>query len=345
MLNYFTEVFMKTIDYHNNRLATVAFVVIALAGIKASSSIIIPFIFSLFLAVITMPIVNVFKRLKIPNGFSVVLSLLFVLSFMIVVGQFFYTSLKTLISNSKEYYEMFIVTLNTLPHIDLFSNYGLSFDVLKEQISAQKLMNFGVDVLGVLSSMTASTLLVFIITAFMLLEVDAIKSKVQKFSLKNTELPDKILSFTSSVRKYLLIKTLISLATGLIIGFGLYIMGVPHFILFAVIAFFLNFIPTIGSAVAAIPAIAIAFIVLGPTYALITAAFYGVVNIMIGSIIEPRFMGENLGLSTLAVFLSLVFFGYILGTSGMLMAIPLTMIIKIAADKSDRWNWLSEVLR
>lgn len=150
--------------------------------------------------------------------------------------------------------------------------------------------------------------------------------------------------FLQSVNQYMVIKTLVSLATGIIVGVGLTIIGVDYAMLWAVIAFLFNYIPNIGSIIAAIPAVLLAFIQLGPAAAGGTALLYVGANMVMGNMIEPKFMGRGLGLSTLVVFLSLIFWGWLLGSVGMLLSVPLTMVVKIALESSKSGNWLAILL-
>jgi predicted PurR-regulated permease PerM len=105
-----------------------------------------------------------------------------------------------------------------------------------------------------------------------------------------------------------------------------------------------NFVPNIGSIIAAVPAVLMALIQLGPFSAMLTAVGYVVANTVMGNIIEPRYMGKGLGLSTLVVFLSLVFWGWVLGPVGMLLSVPLTMLLKIALESSTETQWLAILL-
>jgi predicted PurR-regulated permease PerM len=109
-------------------------------------------------------------------------------------------------------------------------------------------------------------------------------------------------------------------------------------------AFFLNYVPNIGSIIAAVPAVLLALVQLGLGSALLVAAGYLVINIVIGSLLEPRFMGKGLGLSTLVVFLSLVFWGWVLGPVGMLLSVPLTITVKLALDSKQETRWLGVLL-
>jgi predicted PurR-regulated permease PerM len=126
------------------------------------------------------------------------------------------------------------------------------------------------------------------------------------------------------------IKANTSLLTGLLVWLWLSFIGVDFAAMWATLAFLLNFVPTIGSIIAAVPAVLLALVQLGLKEALLAMLGYMAINILIGNAVEPRVMGRGLGLSTLVVFLSLVFWGYILGSAGMFLSVPLTMALKIA---------------
>jgi len=136
----------------------------------------------------------------------------------------------------------------------------------------------------------------------------------------------------------------IRLSTGIAIGIWLWLLEIDYALLWALLAFLLNYVPNIGSIIAAIPAVLLALIQFGMGASLITALGYAVVNLVIGSFIEPKFMGRGLGLSTLVVFLSLVFWGWVLGPIGMLLSVPLTMILKIALQSNDDTRWIAIIL-
>ena len=145
--------------------------------------------------------------------------------------------------------------------------------------------------------------------------------------------------FLRSVYRYLVIKTAASTATGLVVGVGLTFMGVDFAVLWGIVAGLLNFIPTIGSIIAAIPAVLIALMGIGIVEGLLVLGLFVAVNAIIGSIIEPRLMGRSLGLSPLVVLISLLIWGYVFGPIGMLLAVPLTMIAKLALDSSPQTRW------
>jgi predicted PurR-regulated permease PerM len=125
---------------------------------------------------------------------------------------------------------------------------------------------------------------------------------------------------------------------------ALAIIGVDYPILWGLLAFLLNFIPTFGSILAAVPPVLLAVVQLGVGEAFFIAIFYVLVNVIVGSVLEPRFMGKGLDLSSLVVFLSLVFWGWILGPVGMLLSVPLTIMVKIALENSEDTRWIGVML-
>ena len=185
------------------------------------------------------------------------------------------------------------------------------------------------DLLAQLGNILTKGFLVYLTTIFILLEASILPGKIKAAMKNNAETFDSLSGIANDVKKYLAMKTAISLVTGVLIMVWLTILGVKYPIVWGLIAFLLNFVPSIGSIIAAIPACILAFLQLGPGTAALTALGYLIVNIVLGNLIEPRLMGQRLGLSTLVVFLSLVFWGWVLGPIGMLLSVPLTMTVKI----------------
>ena len=121
-------------------------------------------------------------------------------------------------------------------------------------------------------------------------------------------------------------------------------LGWDYPVLRGLLAFLLNYVPNIGSIIAAVPAVLSAAVQLGSGAALQSAAAYLVANVLVGSIVEPRFMGRGLGLSALVVFLSLVFWGWVLGPVDMFLSVPLTMMINVALDSRPGTHWITVLL-
>ena len=148
----------------------------------------------------------------------------------------------------------------------------------------------------------------------------------------------------TEIERYMLIKTLISLATGALVGTWLFILGVDFPILWGFLAFLLNYVPNVGSTLASVPAVLLAFVQLGMWRAVLAAAGYMVVNFVLDNVVETKLMGRKLGLSTLVVFLSLILWGSLLGPVGMVLCIPLTMTLKFACQQNEGTEWLAMLL-
>ena len=143
---------------------------------------------------------------------------------------------------------------------------------------------------------------------------------------------------------YLAVKTFTSLTTGTIAGLGCLVLGVPYPLIFGLIAIVLNYVPALGSIIAAIPAIILALLLNGWENAMFVLMVYLAVNVTIGNLLEPQIMGRRMGLSPLVVFLSLVFWGFILGPVGMFLSVPVTMIVKILLEGTEDLRWLGVIL-
>ncbi|MCA8944062.1 MAG: AI-2E family transporter, partial [Planctomycetes bacterium] len=166
---------------------------------------------------------------------------------------------------------------------------------------------------------------------FMLGEANGFSSKVAR-AVGEGEALERARQLKDRIASYLSIKTVISLVTGVLIGLFTMFMGLDSPALWGFVAFAFNFIPNIGSIIAAIPAVLMALIVNGWPNALGVAIGYAIVNTVIGSVVEPKVMGRKLGLSTLVVFLSLLFWSWVFGPIGMLLSVPLTVAVKILCE-------------
>ena len=197
------------------------------------------------------------------------------------------------------------------------------------------------DTLAHIGGLLANALLIFLILVFLCLETSSFPGKIRSTLAE----PDRILAgldgFLHNLNRYMAIKTWISLATGLVAGTWCAVIGVDNPVLWGLLAFLLNYVPNIGSIMAAIPPVLLAYIQYDWPQALYVAAGFGVVNIVMGNVVEPKFMGRGLDMSTLVVFLSLVFWGWVLGPVGMLLSIPLTMTVKIALEMQEETRWLA----
>jgi predicted PurR-regulated permease PerM len=325
-------------------LVIMASIVVILAGIKAATAIVVPFLLSVFIAMACSPIITWANQYRLPRAIAVVLVILIIVTFGLILAGLVSQSMNEFSLNIPRYREQLDGEFAwAIGQLDTFI-FSEDKQQLLSYLDPGAAMNMATNLLSSLGGVLTDFLLILLIVVFMLFEAESVPKKIH-IALDDPSMKiQQIDKFLVSVKNYLAIKTLVSLGTGIIIGLWLYFLGVDHFLLWAVLAFLLNYIPNIGSIIAAVPAVLLAFVQLGATTAGLTALGFVVSNMVMGNVIEPRYMGRGLGLSTLIVFLSLIFWGWLLGTVGMLLSVPLTMIVKIALESSPDTRWVALLL-
>ncbi len=331
---------MRTTD---TLLAAAACVVI-IAGMKASTVILVPFLLSAFVAIISAPPMFWLQRKGLPSVAAMFIVITGALGLMILIGTLVGQSIHEF-SQDLPVYQAKIKTQTTVV-LEYLDSKGIisRTPALTEIFDPGAAMKLAASVLNGLGNVLTNGFLIMMTVIFILLEAASFPHKLQAIM----GAPDASLArwerFLNDVKQYMAIKTWISLATGVIISIWAAVLGVDHPLLWGLLAFALNYVPNIGSIIAAVPAVLLALVQLGLAKALLLAAGYLAVNLVMGNAIEPRYMGRGLGLSTLVVFLSLLFWGWVLGPVGMLLSVPLTITAKIALDSRDETRWLAILL-
>ncbi|NMP16621.1 AI-2E family transporter [Thalassotalea sp. Y01] len=318
--------------------------VVIMAGIKTASNILIPFLLSVFIAIMCNPLVTKAEQYKVPKALAIVLIIALFVGIGMTLAGLIGNSLNELSLLMPEYKAQ--ITQKFAGLIDKLADYNInvSSKLLVQYLDPSAAMGFAADMLSGFGGIMANVFLILLTVVFMLFEASSISGKLH-LALKDPEMKiERIDRFLTSVNQYVAIKTWVSLLTGTLVSVMLWVIGLDFFILWGVLAFLFNYIPNIGSIIAAVPAVLLAFVQFDPSVALAIGAGYMVINTVIGNMVEPRFLGKGLGLSTLVVFLSLIFWGWLLGTVGMLLSVPLTMIIKIALESSEEGKWLAVML-
>lgn len=309
--------------------------VIILAGIRFSADIVVPFILALFIAVVLNPVVQLLVRWRIPRGLAVTLLIGFIILMAVLLLASLGTSLNELARTLPQYRSSLIVPLERLE--PLLQRFGIEVSVneLVRYIDPNAAMTMVTGLLTQLTNAMSSIFLLLLTVVFMLFEVPQLPAKLQQMMIRPVEGMAAIQKAIDSVSHYLVLKTAISLITGVVAWVMLAALEVRFAFIWGLLAFTLNYIPNIGSVLAAIPPI-LQVLVFGSVYdALVVLAGYLAINMVFGNILEPRIMGRGLGLSTLVVFLSLIFWGWLLGPVGMLLSVPLTIIVKIGLEHTE----------
>ncbi|ABD81777.1 AI-2E family transporter [Saccharophagus degradans] len=325
-------------------LLVAATFVIVVAGMRAAESILVPFLLSLFIAVIATPPLIWMQRKGVPSSIAMLLVICSIVIGGILIGVIVGASIADFRQDLPGYQQR--LTVLTADFFVQLQALGIDVELghLRESFNPSAALSLAGNTLAQFGNMMTNAFLILLLVVFILAEEVGFRDKI-KYSFKT---PEKTLAaiekFTSGVNQYVAIKTTMSALTGLIIMCWLWFMKLEYFVLWGLLAFLLNYVPTFGSILAAVPAVLLALVQLGVGDALLVGAAYLAVNFVVGNVIEPRVMGKGLDLSALVVFLSLVFWGWVLGPIGMLLSIPLTMTVKIALESFEDTRWLGVML-
>ena len=325
-------------------LVSVAAFIIIVAGMKAAAPLLVPFLLALFVAILIASPFNWLQDKGLPAGVALLVVLGLLVLVILLLGTLIGSSVEDFTGDFPDFQQrLHEVTADLLAWLD---NAGvhLTNELVSAYMDPGKAMQMATNILGGMGNMLTNGFLILVTVVFIMLEAAGFPDK---WRLMNSNADESLAEFSEAIRninRYMGIKTLTSLATGVLVVVLLVILGVDYPLLWGVLAFLLNFVPNIGSIIAAIPAVLQTLVQLGFGVALEVALGYLAINIVIGTFVEPRYMGKELGLSTLVVFLSLVFWGWVLGPVGMLLSVPLTIAAKIALNGHENTRWVAIML-
>jgi predicted PurR-regulated permease PerM len=324
-------------------LLTFAATIVVIAGLRASADLILPLLVALFLAMVVLPLMNALQRRRVPGGLAAAIALVVELGVLsgvvfLVGGSIrgfteaaprYQVRLRAIGAEAIDWLAARGVVIERDALYDLFDP-GMAFDMVGGALRG---------IAGALSQ----TLIVVLIVLFVLIEAAGFPDKLRA-AFGRASASERFDAIRHDVMKYLGIKTAVSLATGTIVGVAVAILGVDFPVLWGLLAFLLNYIPSLGSILAAIPPSLLALVQYGVGRAIAVALLFLAVNVVLGNFLEPRLMGRKLGLSTLVVFLSLIFWGWVWGPVGMLFSVPLTMVVKIMLENTRDLRWIAVLL-
>lgn len=316
-----------------------AFVVVV-AGMQAAADMLVPFLLSAFLAIVCLPPLNWLTSRGLSPALSVLVITLVLVLLGTLLGVFVGASISAFSKNLPIYQARLDDQFGALAAWLATHGVALDFESLRHRFDPAMALGMAGNLLSGFGNALANTFLIVLTVIFLLIEAASLPHKWRAIG-DHAPSTEHVERFLKSVNSYLAIKSWVSMATGICITLWLSLLGVDHAVLWGLVAFLFNFVPNIGSIIAAIPAVLLALVQLGVGDAALAALGFVVVNIVMGNVVEPRFMGRGVGLSTLVVFMSLVFWGWILGPVGMLLSVPLTMIVKLALESNDSTRWIA----
>lgn len=321
-----------------------AAVVVIVAGMSAAKAILVPLLLAAFIAIVSAPPMFWLQRKGLPAWLALLTVILGVFVVGLLAAGLVGSSVNDFSRNLPVYEAK--IREQTASAMAWFGKLGIDASTLAaaeifDPGAAMKLVGVLLNALG---NVLANGFLILMTVIFMLLEASSFPAKLRAVLGGPGSSLSPFNDFVANVKNYMAIKTVISLATGILVAIWLFILGVDYPLLWGLLAFALNYVPNIGSIIAAVPAVLLAIIQLGLVKAGVAAAGYVVINLLTGNIVEPRFMGRGLGLSTLVVFLSLLFWGWVLGPVGMLLSVPLTITAKMALNSRGETRWIAILL-
>lgn len=322
-------------------LIILASLVIVIAGMRYASILLVPLFMAIFISIIISPLFFFLQRCHVPAWLALLLLILLLLLFATVgVGLLEY-SLRSVINNLPIYQQ--ILKDRTLDLFDWLKTFGVVVpkDLAMEVFDAGAAFGFVRNLLSSLTAVLGQAFLIILLVIFIMLEVTKLPERIKALPNTTEESWERLGRIILNVRQYMSMKTLMSILTGALVSILLFAIDVDFAFLLGVLAFLLNYIPTIGSFLAGVPGVFLALIQHDVTTALIALGGYVVINIGVSNGIEPKLMGQSLGISPLVVMATLFFWGWVLGPVGMLLAVPLTMAVKVAMESDQHTSWMA----
>lgn len=318
---------------------------VVIAGLRVAGPIIVPVLLAAYMAVLASAPIHWMMSRKVPAWAALTVVLAGVIGGFLLVGLLLGSSIRTFSANLPAYEQrMKLLIGGSLSWLDGMGwGIDLSTDSLLGYLDPGQLADFAGILVAAIGNLLSDTMFVLLATIFMLAEAAGLPRKLQVAFGPTTKL-ERFGGVIGDLQNYLAIKTRISVTSGVLSGLLCWLVGVDYPLLWGVLAFLLNYVPTLGSVIALTPPTVLAFLLLGWQHGLALLAGYLTIEMVMGNVIEPRVMGKTLGLSTLVVFLSLVFWGWIWGPIGMFLSVPLTMVVKILLEHSGDLKWIAVML-
>lgn len=325
-------------------LAVVASAIIILAALKAAAPILAPVAVAALLVMAMAPLVGWMRARGLRPGLATLAAAFVTLALLVGVIAVLYLSLLELRGALPRYVDHLHSLQAGIFDAITARGFAIPPELADGLVSMERALGIAAGTLRGAAGLVTTSFLVLLVAGFMAAEVPTMPRKLRAaIGRSDADLGD-VIRVVHEVQRYLLIKTAVSLATGTLIGLWTLLLGLDFPLFWGTTAFLLNFIPNIGSVIAAIPAVLMALVDIGVGGALGVAGGYLAVNIALGNILEPTIAGRGLGLAPLAVILALVFWGWMWGILGMFLAVPLTVAARIALEAHPATRWLAVLM-
>ena len=312
--------------------------VIGSAVLKIAAVVILPFTIAVLLAFVVYPIVKGLDKRNCPHILSVVLIILLIIAGFSIFGAVFFTSGRMIVVRFPQYEDRIKALYDWAADLFLLPNdEALSiWQNLWEQAAIRSFVrDFTLSFSNTLFQFVSSAILVMVFLGFILFEASYFKEKLENaFESRSVRINKMGIDLMSQVTRYLAAKFFISLVNGVIFALGFHLVGLDFAILWGVLQFLLNFIPNLGSILSGIIISLFALIQFwpNPVPIIMVISVILAVNLFVSGIFDPKIVGDHVGISPLVVLVSLAIWGWIWGFTGMVIAVPMTVIIKIVCE-------------
>jgi predicted PurR-regulated permease PerM len=326
-------------------IIVIAAVVVVIYGMQMMSVLLVPFLIAAFLALITVRPMLWLQKKRVPSILAALVIVTMLMLILAVVGAILGTSIADFTAALPGYQARLDVIIDGVFEF-IVTNLKVdeSIESIGDMIDPGFAMGLVAGILNSLRDVLTNTFLIIFTMIFILLEASTAQTKFEAAFGRTADSLESARDFMQNLGRYLGIKTVVSMATGVCAGVLTWSIGLDFPLLWAMLAFLLNYVPTIGSIIAAVPAVLLALVQIGPGAAGATALGFISINVVFGNFLEPRLMGYGVGISPLVVFVGLVAWGFIFGPVGMLLSVPLTMTLKMALENDDRTRWVAILL-
>lgn len=311
--------------------------------LKVLHTFLLPVLFAVFLSFVFIPIVNkIHEKTKIPWALLSIFIVLVIIVIILMVTIFLSAGVSTIISEYPKYelkFRNIILKLISILPVNYDEGKGIIENLTTMFDIPGLIQSVAVPVTTGIVAFVKSIFLILLLFLFLLLESKFNSEKIKTVFEKRNKTNVLLMSqkIITQVVRYLSIKFFISLTTGILVYIGTLIIGLNFPIVWAFIAFVMNFIPTFGSIISVAITTIFAMMQFYPQWGPIIYVFLFmlITNFLLGNIIEPKIEGENLDLSTFVIIVCILFWGWLWGFTGMILAVPVTVIIKIICENIE----------
>lgn len=302
--------------------------------LKVMAPILGPLLLAAFIAIVATPALRWMRRHGVPKWGALAVIAFVLLDLGSLLALVTTGALEGFRESLPTYQERFVLLSDQLGRWAEGVGIGGSREAVPDLMDPNKVVGVVRLVLSSAGGLFATGLMVLLIVIFMLLEAPTLPAKLSAAFHLSAPGDERLQRVLDGINHYMRIKTLMSLLTAFCAGLLLRLLGIDFAVLWAVLAFLLNFVPVVGGIVMMIPPVLMALVQTDLQTTLLVAAGYLVIHVVIGDVLEPRIMGKGLGISALTVLIALLFWGWLFGTVGMFLAVPLTTVLLIGLDAS-----------